>query len=122
MSFLDDIPGAIYDALGDDFRDASLARSGVGAGDAWNPASGTTQSWTCKAIFDEWGSFDRAQGLVSASDRKVLILAISLATTPQVGDQIAIDGTALTVVSDGEGQPGVSTDPAKAVWVLRCRV
>lgn len=104
------------------FLDATLTRAGITTGDAWNPTAGATTAYPCKAINDEWGSFDRANGLVASSDRKVLILATSLAVTPQAGDQITIQGVTLTVVSDGEGRPAVSTDPASAVWTLRCRV
>ncbi len=71
---------------------------------------------------DEWGSYARQAGLVQAKDRKVLILAATLATTPQEGDMVTIRGMQFDVVSDNEGQPAVSSDPALATWTLRCRV
>ena len=119
------LQGALAATIGRAFANlffpATLARDGVASGPNFDPTFGPTLSWPCKAIFDEWGSFTLAQGLVSGTDRKVLILATSLATVPQGGDRITLDGATLEVYSGGEGQPGVSTDPAKAVWTLRAR-
>lgn len=128
MSFLDDIPGTIADALGGDFRDAVLTRAGAPTGPTYDPTPGVPTTYTCKAIHDTWSAYYRASGLVQASDQRVLVLATTLKAsdgtlvTPQLGDTIALEGTTLRVVSDGGGQPGVSTDPAGAVWVLRCRI
>ena len=122
MSFLDDIPGTISDALSDTFRDAVLTRLGAPTGAAYDPTPGAPTTYTCKAIHDTWSAYYRASGLVEANDQRILVLATTLATTPQLGDTIALEGMTLRVVSDGGGQPGVSSDPAFAVWVLRCRI
>lgn len=122
MSFLDDIPDIITDALGGDFRDAVLTRIGAPTGPIYDPTPGAPTDYSCKAIHDTWSAYYRASGLVQASDQRVLVLATTLATTPQLGDVVALEGATLRVVSDGGGQPGVSTDPAGAVWVLRCRI
>lgn len=122
MSFLDDIPGTIADALGGDFRDAVLTRAGTPTGPTYDPTPGAPTPYACRAIHDTWSAYYRASGLVQANDQRVLVLATTLATTPKLGDTIALEGMTLRVVSDGGGQPGVSTDPAGAVWVLRCRI
>lgn len=121
MSFLDDLPDQITDALADDFRDAILTRAGTPTGPSHDPTPGTPVDYACKALRDTWSGYDRVSGLVSVTDQKILILATTLATTPQLGDVIAIAGALpLRIASEGGGQPGVSTDPAGAVWVIRC--
>ncbi|SHG79656.1 hypothetical protein SAMN02745157_4856 [Kaistia soli DSM 19436] len=122
MSFLDDIPDLIADALGDDFLDAVLTRETVGAPDPatpWEPGAVTTTSYPCKAINDEWASSYLAGGLVNAGDCKVLVLASTLIVEPAPGDRITVRDETFTVVPEGRGQPAVSTDPAKATWTLR---
>lgn len=123
-SFLDDLPDQIADALGDTFRDAILTRDGAPTGPTYDPTPGGPAAYPCRAINDEWSAFYRQGGLVGATDRKVLVLASTLATKPQAGDRIEIlaDGVTLTIVPEGGGQPAVSTDPATAVWTLRARV
>lgn len=103
------------------FLDAVLERDTPGTGPAWDPGMPATASYPCKAINEDWGAFTRRGGLVSASDRKVLVLATSLAVSPQSADRITIQGVTLTVVGESDGAPAVSTDPATAVWTLRCR-
>jgi hypothetical protein len=121
VSFLDDLPDLINDALGDTFRDAVLYRDAAGTGPVYDPGAPTTTTYACKAIHDQWGAFYRGNGLVSVEDRKVLVLAASLAVVPRSGDRISLEGQTFEIVSAGEGQPGVTTDPAKAVWTLRVR-
>lgn len=123
-SILDSLPNIIAGALSDTFRDAILTRDGAATGPIYDPTPGGAISYPCKAINDEWSAFYRQGGLVGATDRKVLILASTLATKPQAGDRIEIlvDGVTLTVVPEGSGQPAVSADPATAVWTIRARV
>lgn len=102
------------------FLNAIYTVDGAATGPAYDPTPGASTDYPCKAIFDEWGAYYRSAGLVSASDRKVLVLADTLPVTPVEGGRITIDGVTLTVASNGEGQPAVSTDPAKALWTLRC--
>jgi len=116
--------GSLAATIGSAFRtlflDATLDRDVAAAGgDAWNPAAPTAASYTCKAIHEEWGVTYVAGGMVNEGEVKVLVLATSLATEPLPGDRITIRGKTYTIVPKGSGQPPVSTDPAKAVWVLR---
>ena len=93
-----------------------------GAGATYDPDLGTPVNYPCKAQRDEWSSYDRQGGLVSAVDWKVMVLRKTLAVEPREGGRITIGGVTLTIVSDGGGQPAVSSDPAGAAWILRCRL
>ena len=122
MSILDEIPQILADAAGDVlFKDAKLTRAGKGTGPAWEPGQGASQSWFCKGLVSEWGSFSKAGGLVAGEDRKVVILAATLPTTPKVGDRITIEGVGYTVSSDGGSSPAVQSDPANATWTCRAK-
>ncbi|MCP1550707.1 MULTISPECIES: hypothetical protein [Methylorubrum] len=122
MSFLDDLPEILADALGDDFREATLIRSAAADGDSpWNPGVPSEQRYPCRAIHDEWGASYRSGGLVTGKDWKILVLAATLGVEPVEGDRIVLEGITLTVVSEGGSQPAVTSDPANATWVLRCR-
>ncbi|MFG1413465.1 hypothetical protein V5G24_20355 [Xanthobacter sp. VTT E-85241] len=117
------LPKTIGKALSGVFFDAVLARDVAAAGaNAWTPGTITTTEYACKGLNDAWSSYQRAGGLVAGADRKILILASTLAVTPQEGDRITIQGATLTLVSDGGSQPAVTTDPATAVWMCRGRV
>lgn len=108
--------------LGDEFLDATLIRKAAVAGtNAWTPGTPQEEEYSCKAMHDEWSASRVAGGLVEASDRKVMILAQTLSTTPVPGDKITIRYETFTIVSDGGGQPAVMTDPAQAVWTVRAR-
>lgn len=123
MSILDDLPDIIGDALGDlVFLDATLTRETTEAPDPatpWEPGAISTETYSCKAIHEEWGAYYLSGGLVNAGDRRVLVLASTLGTDPAPGDRITIRGETFTVVQPRAGQPAVSTDPAKAAWMLR---
>ncbi len=104
------------------FLDAVLIRDVVSDPDPvtpWVPGSNTPVNYPCKAIHEDWSSSYLAGGLVNAGDRKVLVLASTLAVEPAPGDRITIRGETFTVVPQGSGQPAVSTDPARATWTLR---
>lgn len=122
MSFLDDLPEILADALGDDFRGAVLQRETASStGPSYDPDPPMLTSYPCRAIHDEWSATYRAGGLVTGKDWKILVLAATLAVEPREGDRITLEGVTLTVVSDGGAQPAVTSDPATATWVLKCR-
>lgn len=102
------------------FLDATLVRDSLDLTTPWAPTNATPTTYAVKAIHDEWGTTVLAGGLINAGERKVLVLASTLPIDPLPGDRITIRGETFTVVPAGAGQPPVSTDPAKAVWVLRC--
>jgi hypothetical protein len=105
----------IAKATGFIFLDASVTRATAATGgNAFEPTVGSAATYSCKAIVDTYSAYDRAQGLVDQTDRKVLILAATLSIQPKAGDAITIRGETFTIVS-------VMTDPAKAVWECQGR-
>lgn len=93
----------INKALSPIFLPATLTRGGA--------------TYACRAIFDKWAP----EFGVSTSDGTVLILAGSLSTTPQAGDQLSFQGRSVVVASLLPTKPAISTDPAIAVWTLACK-
>lgn len=115
------LSGSLAKAIGGAFKglflDAVLTRYVVPdspAPDPIDPPEPVPVEYPCKAIHDTYSDFYRAQGLVEAGDRKVLILATSLTVTPQENDKITIRGETFSVVM-------VRTDPALAVWECQAR-
>lgn len=109
-------------ALAPIFLDATLTRDVPGViVDPADPPAPTQSTFSCKAIEQEYGSMDRAQGLVSETDIQVLILASTLATDPKPLDRLTIRGKTVTIVPAGStGMPPVKSDPARATWLCRC--
>lgn len=111
-------------AFASTFLDATLTKDVPGSGgDPWDPPATTPVNYACKAIPDQYGVGHRQGGLVQAGDQKILILANSLASgiVPEPLNRITIRSETLVIVPQGEGQPSVMTDPARAVWECRCR-
>jgi len=100
----------IGNAMASRFLDAVLTRDvpNVGA-DPADPVPPTPTQYPCKAIVEAYSQYLRANGLVGANDRKVLILANSLGLRPKAGDRVTIKGITFRVIE-------VGTDPAEAVW------
>lgn len=121
MNILDGIPKIVAGAMGKTiFRDAVLSRTGAGTGPAYDPGQGTTQRWPCRALVTEYRDSVRAAGLVSAKDRKLLILSASLpGVEPREGDVVTVQGASLRISSEGGTSPAVKTDPANAAWSCR---
>ena len=104
------------------YADATYTVDGPSTGTTYDPTPGAPVPYPCKAQRDEWSAYDRQGGLVSAMDWKVMVLCRTLAVEPKEGGRITIGGITLTIVSDGGSGPAVSSDPAGAAWVLRCRL
>jgi hypothetical protein len=114
MPILDDIPALVADVAGDlVFYDAVLTRETPGeGGDPFDPPPPVVTTYDCKGLVEAYSDYFRKSGLVSQSDRKVLILAASLAVKPQAGDRVTIQHITFTLSE-------VSTDPATAVFECR---
>ncbi len=110
-------------AMSSIFLDATLTRDVPGTiVDPADPPAPTQVTYGCKAIESEYGTLDRAQGLVSETDIQVLILASTLATDPKPLDRLTIRGKTVSIVPAGSGNmPPVKSDPARATWLCRCR-
>lgn len=81
-------------------------------GDPADPLPPIPANFPCKAIVEGYSDYFKANNLVNASDRKVLILATSVGVRPKPDDRITIAGITFTLQD-------VSTDPAEAVWTCR---
>ena len=103
------------------FYPATYDVDGAATGAAYDPTIGAAVVYPCLIIEDSFSEYEWVGGLVKESDRMVMVLATSLAVTPVVGGRITSQGVILTIYSEGAGRAAVTTDPARAVWTLRCR-
>jgi len=122
-----DLAEEIGDAFDDLFLDAVLTRDVPGSTEppysTYDPGPPGTATYSMKALCESYSAFTRGQGLVGATDMKVMILATSLSVEPQPLDRIAIAVQGFSgqiVAGDTAGTPAVGTDPGKAVWTVRC--
>lgn len=98
------------------FLDAVLTRDvPVISPDPADPLPPQTATYGCKAIVEGYSDYYKANGLVDAKDRKVLILATSLSVRPEPGDRVTIRNVTFTLQD-------VTVDPAEAVWTCRGRM
>src|SRR6185369_7619417 len=108
----------IYSGMKNLFLDATYTVDVPGTiVDPADPPAPTPTPYACKAIVDTYNDYFSKSGLVLDGDRKVLILANSLAVRPVVNARVtvpAVGGVEFTVIN-------VSTDPATAVWTLQGR-
>jgi hypothetical protein len=112
---LDAMPALIAGAAGFLFRAATLRRQGAPVSDGPGRFRPSFASHACRALVVDYTAFQRAAGDIPAGERKVLVLAASLAgVTPQPGDRIEIEGAIWSVIDTGR-------DPAAATWELRVR-
>lgn len=94
------------------FLDGSVSVPAAAAGsEPWNPGAQTWTSYSCKIIHEEYSERLKLEGLVNESHRKFLLLANSISIEPAAGHKVTFQGVDY-IVRD------VSTDPARACWVL----
>lgn len=74
------------------------------------------QTYTTEGILESYSEELVAQGLVSESDRKALVLASPLGTVPQPGDKLTIHGETFTVVAVPQ------RDPVGATYSVRVKL
>lgn len=115
MSILDDLPEEIAEALNDVFRDGVLKVPGAPTSDGqggWVPGNPT--SHPCKALVDDYSDFRRSASGIPAHDRKIIILAATLAVSPSVGHTIHVESRDWQIIN-------LSRDPAAATWEAQGR-
>lgn len=74
--------------------------------------SSITEAFPCRGFVEAYSTYTEAARHLQPSDRKVLILAATLGSTPQLNDRVELRGEVFTV-----GR--VDSDPAQATWVLQ---
>lgn len=132
------LEGELAEQIADALAEASIPLSATVTRSVLDPESPpweptyTTVAYACQGIVDSYSVLERAQSNVEVSDVKVLIVAQSLLNAPipppdeepdeptgliepAPGDGVTIGGKSYTVIA-------VSTDPARALWELQCRV
>jgi hypothetical protein len=123
MSFLDDMPADIAEALADEFRDGvlTLATDTVADGQGGRLVGASTDH-TCKALVLEYDAHRRPAD-VPATDRRVLVLGATIqgGARPVVGARIAApDPLAGGVLTPFE-IIRIGGDPAGAAFDLQVR-
>ena len=71
-------------------------------------------AYNFQGIIEDYDDKYISSTLVQAGDRKVLIIAASITTAPEIGDKITMDGIEYDVAD-------VKTDPAKATYTCQVR-
>lgn len=119
---LDIVPGIIANTVGKLLlKPALLVVPGAPTGPEYDPTPGTPTTYPCRALVTDWSNYSRANGLVAAEDRKILIQAQGLPVPPRDGYSVEIDGDTYVLVSDGGAAPAVRRDPSTAVYTCRGR-
>jgi len=80
----------------------------------WNPGPPTTATHACRGFVDDYRADQRDGTLIHLNDRKIVILAPSIAVTPVPGDKLTARGQTYTVVT-------VQADPALATFICQVR-
>lgn len=104
--------GAAFKSL---FMPATLTRASVPDSPDYEPFDPPIEvfvEYPCNAIVEAYSDKFRMDGLVAANERKVLILAASVAVRPQPHDRVTIRGITFTISE-------VNSDPAEAIWECR---
>lgn len=115
MSIVDDLPDVIAEALDDVFRPAVLLIPGAQVSDGQGGyTSGPPVEHLCKALVEDYSDFRRSALGIPANDRKIIILAASVAAPPAVGHTIRAEGRDWQIIT-------LSRDPAAATWEVQGR-
>ncbi len=115
MSILD---GYLAEQLSDALINADIPQSAVvtvqeTSGPVWDPII-TDVPYACSGWVDNYATIDHVDSNVQVNDRKVFIIASTLAVTPVPGNTVAIAGSPFSIIS-------VALDPAGCAWVCQCR-
>lgn len=116
MSILDSLPSIIGNALGEVFRDATLTRRDANVSDGRGGFTTSTTTDACKALVMDYTSYQRGSQGIATNERKVMILASTLASgmAPKGGDTITVQGRAWSIIE-------VTSDPANATYECRAK-
>ena len=118
-----DVAGLVAEHLGPRILPLVLHRPGAPAARDLNnltqaPVPGPGTDFPCRGFIEDFSSYDMAQGLVEAGDRKVIILGGTLSTEPLGGigrDQVTVEGKRWSI------QRVIDRDPAGATFTLHVR-
>lgn len=119
--FGQDVSGQVRRAVARGLPRAQLLKQVAGQRDSADSTAGLAisyKTYPCRALEDNSEETRRQGSETQQSGRLVLIVGDTLprGITPAPGDRIKILGEQLEIVGDG-----VSTDPARAVYLCACR-
>lgn len=120
MTILDSLPATVHGAFKNIFYDAvmTVERPPIG-GDPADPSSGTPQEplkIACKAYVTKYSAYYRANSLISDGDRKVIVLAKSMAGEPVKNAHIEVQGIPFLIVAYDDGGSN------RSVWEIQGRM
>ena len=101
--------GLLYDAV----MTVDVPRDGSDPADPLPPVP-TPYSW--KAYVEKYSAYYRANSLVEASDRKVIVLARSLAIEPVNGARITVNNITFSIIAYDDGGSN------RSVWEIQGRM
>jgi len=119
MTILDDIPDMVNDAFGDVFYDAVMTVDVIPNSPPYDPADPPAPvpvDYSCKAFVSKFSAYYQANSLVEAGDRKVTVLAKSLAIQPVNGARITVQGITFTIITYDDGGSN------RSVWEIQGRM
>lgn len=80
----------------------------------WIPGEDTVTAYECMGFTETFEADFISGGLVQANDVKVVILPLTLTTTPELTDYVTVRGKTYTIIS-------IRPDPALATIALQAR-
>lgn len=117
MTVLDSLPATINSAFKGLFYDAVLTVDvPQDSPDPSDPLPPVSTPYPCKAYVEKYSAYYRANSLVEASDRKVIVLANSLAVEPVNGARITVNGITFTIIAYDDGGSN------RSVWEIQGRM
>lgn len=119
MTVLDSLPATINSAFKNLFYDAVMTVDVIPNSPPYDPADPPAPvpvSYSCKAYVTKYSAYYRANSLVAAEDRKVIVLAKSLAIEPVNGARITVQGVTFTIIAYDDGGSN------KAIWECQGRL
>lgn len=83
-------------------------------GPEWDPVFSDVP-YACNGWTDTYEAAEHVDSSILVNDRKVYVVASTLAIVPVPGNTIAIAGSSFTIIA-------VQLDPAGTAWVCQCRI
>lgn len=84
------------------------------SGPEWDPVI-TPVPYACSGWVDDYAAAEHVDSNVLVSDRKVYVVASTLAIVPVPGNTVTIGGSTFTIIA-------TALDPAGTAWVCQCRI
>lgn len=117
MTVLDTLPATINSAFKSLFYDAVLTVDvPQDSPDPADPLPPVPTPYACKAYVTKYSAYYRANSLIDASDRKVTVLAKSLAIEPVKNARITVGGITFTIIDYDDGGSN------KSIWEIQGRM